>query len=282
MNTQLEAGLYLLSTPIGNKGDITLRTLEVLTECDIIVSEDTRIAKKLLSMYKISLSGRKLVNYSDNITPYARKKILESIKDGKVVAMISDAGSPLISDPGYKLVSEVINIGANLVSLPGASSVLTALTLSGLPTNKFYFYGFLPVKKSKRSDELEKIKYYNSTIIFFESSKRLNPMLRSIGEIFGEEHLVAVCREMTKKFEEVQRGPLMDILTEFERRESIKGEIVVVVGPASTKNITEKQIEGYLLTELKNKSVKDSVEFLSKTLSISKKVLYDRALRIKK
>ena len=149
METNLKAGLYLLSTPIGNRGDITVRTLEILKECDLIVSEDTRVARKLLSMYQISLDGRNLVSYSDNSNSYARSKIVESIHNSKSVALISDAGSPLISDPGYKLVCEVISSGADVHSIPGPSSVISALSLSGLPCDKFYFHGFLSTQEKK-------------------------------------------------------------------------------------------------------------------------------------
>ena len=169
METNLKAGLYLLSTPIGNRGDITIRTLEILKECDLIVSEDTRVARKLLSMYQISLDGRNLVSYSDNSNSYARRKIVESIHNSKSVALISDAGSPLISDPGYKLVCEVISSGADVHSIPGPSSVISALSLSGLPCDKFYFHGFLSSREKKILDELERLRDYSCTAIVFES-----------------------------------------------------------------------------------------------------------------
>ena len=281
METNLKAGLYLLSTPIGNRGDITIRTLEILKECDLIVSEDTRVARKLLSMYQISLDGRNLVSYSDNSNSYARRKIVESIHNSKSVALISDAGSPLISDPGYKLVCEVISSGADVHSIPGPSSVISALSLSGLPCDKFYFHGFLSSKEKKILEELERLRDYSCTAIVFESSRRLIKTLKYIGRTFGEKHLVSVCREMTKKFEEIRRGTVEELLEEFDSREKVKGEVVLVIGPKTFHKMDSVQIDKYLHYELQTRSVKDTVEILSKTLSLSKRVLYDRALVIK-
>ena len=281
METNLKAGLYLLSTPIGNRGDITMRTLEILKECDLIVSEDTRVARKLLSMYQISLDGRNLVSYSDNSNSYARRKIVESIHNSKSVALISDAGSPLISDPGYKLVCEVISSGADVHSIPGPSSVISALSLSGLPCDKFYFHGFLSSREKKILEELERLRDYSCTAIVFESSRRLIKTLKYIGRIFGQKHLVSVCREMTKKFEEIRRGTVEELLEEFDSREKVKGEVVLVIGPKAFHKMDSVQIDKYLYYELQTRSVKDTVEILSKTLSLSKRVLYDRALVIK-
>ena len=281
METNLKAGLYLLSTPIGNRGDITIRTLEILKECDLIVSEDTRVARKLLSMYQISLDGRNLVSYSDNSNSYARRKIVESIHNSKSVALISDAGSPLISDPGYKLVCEVISSGADVHSIPGPSSVISALSLSGLPCDKFYFHGFLSSREKKILEELERLRDYSCTAIVFESSRRLIKTLKYIGRTFGEKHLVSVCREMTKKFEEIRRGTVEELLEEFDSREKVKGEVVLVIGPKTFHKMDGVQIDKYLHYELQTRSVKDTVEILSKTLSLSKRVLYDRALVIR-
>ena len=281
METNLKAGLYLLSTPIGNRGDITIRTLEILKECDLIVSEDTRVARKLLSMYQISLDGRNLVSYSDNSNSYARRKIVESIHNSKSVALISDAGSPLISDPGYKLVCEVISSGADVHSIPGPSSVISALSLSGLPCDKFYFHGFLSSREKKILEELERLRDYSCTAIVFESSRRLIQTLKYIGRTFGQNHLVSVCREMTKKFEEIRRGTVEELLEEFDSREKVKGEVVLVIGPKTFHKMDSVQIDKYLHYELQTRSVKDTVEILSKTLSLSKRVLYDRALVIK-
>ena len=281
METNLKAGLYLLSTPIGNRGDITIRTLEILKECDLIVSEDTRVARKLLSMYQISLDGRNLVSYSDNSNSYARRKIVESIHNKKSVALISDAGSPLISDPGYKLVCEVISSGADVHSIPGPSSVISALSLSGLPCDKFYFHGFLSSREKKILEELERLRDYSCTAIVFESSRRLIKTLKYIGRTFGQKHLVSVCREMTKKFEEIRRGTVEELLEEFDSREKVKGEVVLVIGAKTFHKMDSVQIDKYLHYELQTRSVKDTVEILSKTLSLSKRVLYDRALVIK-
>ena len=281
METNLKAGLYLLSTPIGNRGDITIRTLEILKECDLIVSEDTRVARKLLSMYQISLDGRNLVSYSDNSNSYARRKIVESIHNSKSVGLISDAGSPLISAPGYKLVSDVISSGAEVHSIPGPSSVISALSLSGLPCDKFYFHGFLSSREKKILEELERLRDYSCTAIVFESSRRLIKTLKYIGRTFGQKHLVSVCREMTKKFEEIRRGTVEELLEEFDSREKVKGEVVLVIGAKTFHKMDSVQIDKYLHYELQTRSVKDTVEILSKTLSLSKRVLYDRALVIK-
>ena len=190
---------------------------------------------------------------------------------------MSDAGSPLISDPGHKLVSDVIFSGESLFSLPGASSVITALSLSGLPVDQFY-YGF--AHKGKMKEELMKIKEYSCTSVFFESPKRLIATLKLFESIFGKDHAMTVCREMTKKFEEINRGSISELINIFQSRKTIRGEIVIVVEPASPEKINNHKLDQYLRFELKSKSVKDSVEFLSETLSISKKLLYDRALTI--
>ena len=281
MRSNLEPGLYLLCTPIGNRGDITLRVLDVLKNCDCIVSEDIQTAKKLLSMYEIMLAGRIMISYSDNSNDFTRRKILKYIEDRKSVALISDAGSPLISDPGYKLVSQIINEGGNLFSLPGANSVITALTLSGLPSDRFHFCGFLATKRTKAQDELLKLSSYSCTTIIFESPKRLLVTLQMIKEIFGPEHQLAICKEMTKKFEEVLRGPVTKLIEDFRLRSKILGEFVIVIGPKIQQQLTDQQIDKYLHFELKSKSVKDTVIFLSETLSVSKKLIYDRAVAIK-
>ena len=222
-DTILESGLNLISLPIGNSKDITLRALDYLSNVDEIYCEDTRVTNKILSIHKIK---KELKTYHDHNGSKIRPIILEKIKNGKSVGLVSDAGTPLISDPGYKLVSDAIANNLYVTSAPGVSSPIAALTMSGLPTNNFLFLGFLPIKAQQRKNILKNIKNLKSTIIIFESAKRINKTLIELKTILGNRR-IALCREMTKRFEEVVTGNL-DELTNTMAQKKIKGEIVLV------------------------------------------------------
>ena len=275
----VEGCLYIIATPIGNLSDISLRAIQLFNFVDILLCEDTRKTKKLLSY--LNLNHKNMISYNDNNAPKKRPYILKQLLLNKNIGLVSDAGTPLISDPGYKLVCEVISSGADVHSIPGPSSVISALSLSGLPCDKFYFHGFLSSREKKILEELERLRDYSCTAIVFESSRRLIKTLKYIGRTFGQKHLVSVCREMTKKFEEIRRGTVEELLEEFDSREKVKGEVVLVIGPKTFHKMDSVQIDKYLHYELQTRSVKDTVEILSKTLSLSKRVLYDRALVIK-
>ena len=229
MGTNLKAGLYLLSTPIGNRGDITIRTLEILKECDLIVAEDTRVARKLLSMYQISLDGRNPTSYSDNSNSYARRKLVESICNGKSVALISDAGTPGISDPGFLLIRECIKNNIEIECLPGATALIPALVNSGLPSDRFLFEGFLPVKKG-RTKRLKELSTETRTMVFYESPHRILKTLNDFSNYFNVESQISVSRELTKLYEETFRGTIKESVEHFEKNKT-KGEFVIVLSP---------------------------------------------------
>ncbi len=216
--------LYLVPTPIGNLGDITLRALEVLAKVDLILAEDTRITKKLLNHYDINTKTKSYHIYNEH-------KILDQIINllisDKNIALVSDSGSPCISDPGYTLVREVIRKGIDLESLPGASSIIPAITQSGFPTTNFIFEGFLPKKKGRKKKILELSKE-KRTIIFFESPYRIIKLLNEIKEIFGAEKKISISREISKIFEETIRGTVNECLVHFEKKEP-KGEFVICI-----------------------------------------------------
>ena len=218
--------LYIVSTPLGNLEDITLRALRILKEVDLIACEDTRVTRKLLTHYQIS---KPLVSYFQQNQLFRIPYLIEKLKEGKNIALVSDAGTPGISDPGFFLIKEAIKQKIKIVPIPGASAVITALVVSGLPTDDFIFIGFLPRKKSKISKELVKLSELKKTIIFYESPYRIKKTLEIIKEILPEARVV-LARELTKKFEEVLRGKPEDLLKQIENRK-LKGEIIVTLYP---------------------------------------------------
>lgn len=275
----MEAGLYIVATPIGNLGDITIRALEVLNNVDIIYCEDTRQTLKLLNAYGIKT---KVSAYHDHSSEEVRKKIIAHVKEqDKAVAIVSDAGMPLISDPGYKLVQEAYSQEINVTSLPGANAVLTALQLSGLPSESFTFLGFLPTKQQALQKKLEEYQTNPSTIIFYEAKQRIQKTLEMISQIY-KDRPVSVARELTKKFEEILRGSATEILDTLSKRESIKGEFVLLIGPYEAQKYTEteitSQIKAYLVTEM---PVKKIAEDLSELSGWPKKEIYNLAIRLK-
>ena len=269
--------LYLVATPIGNLGDITLRALQVLKDVDVIACEDTRVSVKLLNHYGISKS---LFSYHDHNADQVRPRLLALLKDGKKVAYITDGGMPLISDPGFKLVVACQKEELPYTVLPGASAPLMALCLSGLSPARFFFCGFLPPKQGARKAELEEIKSLQVTLLFFESSKRMIAFLKDALDILGDRE-GAVCREMTKLYEEVQKGSLSSLITYYESHPP-RGEIVIVVEGASTSSTFSKEdFEAHLEKALTIYSVKEAVDIVSKAFKLSKREIYQRALALK-
>jgi 16S rRNA (cytidine1402-2'-O)-methyltransferase len=224
--SSLEPALYVTATPIGNARDITLRALDVLKNCDVILAEDTRVTAKLLAIHAVS---RPLQSYNEHNAARIRPAILERLARGERIALVSDAGTPLISDPGYKLVREAVAAGAKVHVVPGASAVLAALVLSGLPTDRFLLAGFLPAARGARRSVLEELKTLRTSIVFFEAPQRLGESLRDMQEVLGPRQ-AAVARELTKLHEEVRRGDL-DRLATFYAENAPRGEITIVVGP---------------------------------------------------
>ena len=271
----LKSGLYLVATPIGNLRDITLRALDTLRGADIIACEDTRVSGKLLSAYDIK---KPLFLYHDHNADEQRPKLIAKMKEGAKVALISDAGMPLISDPGFKLVRACREEGVYVTSLPGANAPLTALQLSALPTDAFVFAGFLSAKTTARKAELLKWKNVEASLVFFESANRLEDMLIDALEVLGDRPS-AVTRELTKFFEDVWPGNISDHIARLKAEGQPKGEIVVVIGGPLAQE--EYDVDALLLREMAVSSLKDAVQTVVDITGQPKKILYDRALKLK-
>lgn len=274
--------LYIVSTPVGNLEDITYRAVRVLGESDLIACEDTRHAKKLLSRYGIDTP---LTSYHEHNEDYKSRKLLSRLLDGEDVAVISDAGTPLISDPGYRVTNLAISNEIQIVSIPGPSSVLAALTMSGLPTDSFCFLGFLPKTEKKIRDYISELDEYTHTLVFYESPNRLKKTLTYLFEILGDRKGV-ICREITKLHEETIRGTISEMIGVIENRNSIKGEITVVIDGYREvkKDRSSRELSAVRnqLKSLKNLdlSLKDAVKVVNKESGMSKKEIYTIALEI--
>jgi len=274
----LAAGLYVLATPIGNARDISLRALDVLKACGVIAAEDTRVTAKLLAIHGIQ---KPVITYNDHNGPEMRPKILARLEQGEAVALVSDAGTPLVSDPGYKLIREVIAAGLTVVAIPGACAVLAGLTLSGLPSDRFLFAGFLPSKAGERQSALEDLKPLRATLIFFESAQRLGETLHAMAEVLGERQ-AAVTRELTKLHEEVRRGRLSELAAHYESAGAPRGEVTLLVGPPAGASTDTAKVDAALKAALAFMPVKPAAEMIAGLTGASRKALYDRALELKK
>jgi len=272
---------FIVATPIGNLSDITLRALETLKLCDIIICEDTRITSRLLEKYEIK--NKKLSIYNDNSQENSRNKILAELQKGLKVALVSDAGTPLISDPGYKLVSFLRNHNIKITPIPGASSVISALCASGIACDNFLFLGFLPSAKIQRQNALKELPK-NYTLVFFESPQRIIEMLEDIDIAFGNRK-IAVARELTKIHEEIISAPTKEVIDFFKKNEEkIRGEFVVIIEKANRKekNLTDEELEIEIKKALKSGvGIKDLSENLAQIYSLNKKEVYQLALSIK-
>ena len=268
-------GLYLIATPIGNSRDITLRALDVLSNADVIACEDTRVTSKLLAIHGIS---KPLVAYHEHNAEKAGAGIIERLKNGEIVALVSDAGTPMISDPGYRLVRACTDAALYVTHLPGASSVLMRLVLSGLPTDRFMYVGFPPVKGGKRRTFLDDIKDLRTTLVFLESPKRLAASLADMVTVLGDRD-AAVGRELTKMFEEVRRGSLADLAEHYRVAGAPKGEVTVIVGgPEKAEAIGGDELDGLILAALKDASVRDAATAIAATTGVPRRDVYARAL----
>ena len=272
--------LYIVSTPIGNLEDITLRALRVLKEVDLITAEDTRRTRQLLSHYGIH---KPLVSYHEHNRRIREESLLEELRRGKTIALVTDAGTPGISDPGEHLVKSAIQESILLVPIPGASALVAALSISGLPTDSFLFYGFLPSKAGAREKLMLSLKERHETLIFYESPKRLRFFLEDVIRILGERQ-VAVAREMTKIYEEAYRGTASEVLQKIGEEE-IKGEVTVVVeGCTSPAGVESSSIAGWLELYFREMglSMKEAIERVSAELGVSKSEVYRESLKMKK
>lgn len=273
----LAAGLYILATPIGNARDISLRALDTLKGCDVIAAEDTRVTSKLLSIHGVS---KPLIAYNDHNAPEMRPRILARLAQGEVVALVSDAGTPLVSDPGYKLVRAAIEAGANVVSIPGPSAVLAGLTLSGLPSDRFLFAGFLPSRQGERKSALEELKSVRATLIIFESAQRLSESLAAMAEVLGDRPC-AITRELTKMHEEVRRGSLSELAAHYDKAGAPRGEVTLLVGPPGEAVTDDAKIDAALAAALAFMPVKAAANLIADLTDGSRKKIYDRALDLK-
>ena len=272
----LAPGLYIVATPIGNLRDITLRALDVLAQADLVLAEDTRVTGKLLSAYGLK---KPLERYDEHAAERARPKILAVLAKGGRVALVSDAGTPLVSDPGYRLVNEVLEAGANVWPIPGASALLAALTVSGLPTDRFMFVGFPPTKSLARKSFFADLAASRATLIFYEGGPRLAASLADMTQAFGPRP-ASVSRELTKLFETTIRGPL-DVLAADPRLDSPKGKIVVLVGPAEQEAATEADADAALSEALTRMGPSEAAAQVAKALGLDRRSLYRRALELK-
>jgi len=271
---ELAPGLYVTATPIGNARDITLRALDVLSACDLIAAEDTRVSAKLLSIHGLS---RPLTAYNDHNGARERPKLLARLKHGARIALISDAGTPLVSDPGYKLVREAVAHGIAVHALPGASATLAALAIAGLPTNRFFFAGFLPAKAGERGTALGELKDIRATLIFFESAQRLGESLAQMAAVLGD-RAVAVTRELTKLHEDVRRGTLAILAGQYASEPPPKGEVTILVGSAPERSADVQLIDTLLERALPFMPVREASELIALALDRPRKEIYQRAL----
>lgn len=275
----LAAGLYFVSTPIGAARDITLRGLDILASADLIAAEDTRTARKLMEIHGVALNGRQVISYHDHSGRAERDRIMAAIAAGKSVAYVSEAGTPIIADPGFDLGRLAQEAGHKVIAAPGASAVLAALTVAGLPAERFAFIGFLPAGKTQRETQIAALRDLPFTMVFYESPKRVGEMLASLRDILGEGREGAVCRELTKRFEEVRRGTLASLAAEFAER-SVKGEIVVLVGRAGATETNADEVGNALREAMKTMRVKDAADAVAGAFGLPRRQVYQQALQL--
>lgn len=274
----IEAALYIVATPIGNLGDITLRALNVLQNADAIACEDTRVTGKLLKHFGIKT---KMIAYHEHNAEKQSPHIMTMLGEGKSVALVSDAGTPLVSDPGYRLIKDAIAHDQKVVPLPGASAPITALSAAGLPNDAFLFAGFLPPKQSARRTRLEVWAETPATLIFFESPRRIAATLQDAAHVLGGSRQAVVARELTKLFETFRRASLDELAASFAEEPTPKGEIVLLIEPAKPRDVDIESIDDQLLELLHTLRVKDASEQLSRETGLPKRDLYQRALLLK-
>ncbi len=275
----LAAGLYLVSTPIGNLSDITLRALEVLRRAKRIACEDTRTTRKLLSAHGIATPT---TAYHDHSDARARESLLRELRAGAAIALVSDAGTPLVSDPGFKLVRDALAEDLPVTSLPGPSAPLAALSLSGLPSDRFLFAGFLPPKAGARRKSLQEVGALQASLLFLEAAPRLAASLADMAEVLGPRQ-AAVARELTKLHEEVRRGALNDLADHYAAAGPPRGEIVVVVGPPEESGAPDAaDLDSQLRSALRGSSLRDAAAIVAAASGLPKRQVYARALELSK
>jgi len=275
---RLDPGLYLVATPIGAARDITLRALDVLNSADMLAAEDTRVLRHLMDIHGIPLRGRRILAYHDHNGDRARPALLAALAQGASVAYCSDAGTPLVADPGYRLALDAAEAGARVHALPGPSAALVALSLAGLPSDRFLFLGFPPSTQSARQTWLRQWMAVDSTLILFESPRRVARTLEDLVQI-DPDRMTVVARELTKKFEEVIRGTARDLASD-PRMATLKGEVVMVLDRPGEIKIDEDRIRQTLLTHMRTMSVKDAAREAAQELGLPKREVYQMALTL--
>ncbi len=275
----LAAGLHLVATPIGNLRDVTVRALEILAAADLIACEDTRVTRKLLDHYGIATA---LTPYHDHNAAEARPRLLARLAEGAAIALVSDAGTPLVSDPGYKLVRAARERGFAVTAAPGASAVLAALAVSGLPTDRFFFEGFLPAKEGQRRARIAELKRIPATLVLFETGPRLAAALADLAEGLGPRE-AAICRELTKLYEEVRRGDLAALARAAAEAGEPRGEIVLVVAPPDPQDEAQAtDLDALIRRALERLSVKEAVAEIAAVTGRARREVYQRALELAK
>jgi 16S rRNA (cytidine1402-2'-O)-methyltransferase len=276
---RIAAGLHLVATPIGAARDITLRALDILAAADVLAAEDTRTLRHLMEIHGVPLNGRPVIAYHDHNGAAVRPRLIAALKEGKSVAYASEAGTPLVADPGYQLARSAIEEGLPVLAAPGPSAVLCALTVSGIPSDRFTFMGFLPSKSAARKTVLREVKAVPSSLIFYESPHRVSESLRDMAECLGADRRAAVCRELTKKFEEISRGALGELADVFAQRD-IKGEVVIVIDRGDVAVASPQDIENALKLAMQTRSTKEAAVLVSEEYGLSKRDAYQMALKL--
>ena len=275
----IQPGLHFVATPIGAARDITLRALDILAGADVLAAEDTRTLRHLMEMHGVALNGRMVLAYHDHNGDQMRPRLIEALKAGKSVAYASEAGTPLVADPGFQLARAAIDEGLTVLAAPGPSALLCALSVSGLPTDRFFFAGFLPPKSAARKTSLRDLAQVPGSIIFYESPRRIDACLRDMIETLGPNRQAAICRELTKRFEEILRGTLADLSKSLAGRD-LKGEIVVVVDRADPVPASAQTVEDALREALKTQSSKDAAAQVAQAVGLTRRDLYQLALSL--
>ena len=277
----LDPGLYLVATPIGNARDITLRALDVLAAADILAAEDTRNTRRLLDIHGVRREGRSIVPYHDHNGAAQRPRLLAALAEGRSVALVSDAGTPLLADPGYRLAVEAIAAGHPVTAVPGASALLAALAVAGLPTDRFLFGGFLPPRAAARRRALGELAAVPATLVFYESPRRLAACLADMAAVLGPDRPAVVARELTKRFEEARRGPLGELAAAYAAGPEPKGEVVLLIGrPGAVTDAAPETLEAALVAALAGASVKDAAAEVASALGLPRRQVYSRALAL--
>jgi 16S rRNA (cytidine1402-2'-O)-methyltransferase len=273
----LAPGLYVVATPIGNLADITLRALSILAAADLVLAEDTRVSHNLFSAYGVATP---LSPYHEHNAREARPKALARLAEGAAIALISDAGTPLVSDPGFKLVQAALEAGITVIAAPGASAALAALCVGGLPTDRFFFEGFLPAKSAARRERVNALANVPGTLVIYEAPSRLAESLRDLADELGPRP-AAVARELTKFYEEVRRGALDDLAAQYAAEPTPKGEIVILVGPPGERaEIGAQALDQAILAALAELSIKDAAAAIAARHGLKRRTVYARALEL--